>query len=126
VTEVGLGIVVGEAEDHEQALAHLVGPLHGIFEGVVLLGALGGLHPVQHVVAIPHNFPVQILYALFSYSPRRQLCLPPDLSPDGKIRRSCRRRVDLKTQNLALRRRSWRMTEDDGKTFRLEIVKGGG
>jgi hypothetical protein len=77
---------VGEAEDHEQTLAYFVRPLHGVFEGVVLLGALGGLHPVQHVVAIPHSSLVHILYALFSYSPRRHVYLPPDLSPDGKIR----------------------------------------
>jgi hypothetical protein len=41
VAEVGLGVVVGEAEDYQQALAEIVRPLHGVFEGVVLIGALG-------------------------------------------------------------------------------------
>src|SRR5215210_2988116 len=38
---------------------------------MVLLGALGGLHPVQDVVAVPDTLFVQALYTLFSYLSRR-------------------------------------------------------
>jgi len=71
VAEVGLGVVVGEAEDHEQALVEVVRPLHGVLDGVVVLGALGGLHPVKDVIAVSRFLFVQILYALFLYLPGR-------------------------------------------------------
>jgi hypothetical protein len=58
---------VGEAEDHEQSLLQVVRPLHGVLEHVVLLGALGGLHPVQDVIPFPQGRVVQVLYALFLY-----------------------------------------------------------
>jgi hypothetical protein len=67
---------IGEAEDHEQALAQVVRPLHSVLEGVVLLGVLGGLHPVQEVVAVPHIRFVEVLYALLLYLPRRHLVFP--------------------------------------------------
>ena len=40
VPEVCLGVVVRQAEDDEEALSELVGPLCGVLEGVVVLGAL--------------------------------------------------------------------------------------
>ena len=64
VAEVGLGVVVGQAEHHEQPLVQIVRPLHGVLEGVVVLGALGGLHPVEDVVPFPYVRLVQVLYAL--------------------------------------------------------------
>ncbi len=73
MAEVGLRVVVGEAEHHEQTLVQIVRPLHGVLERVVLLGALGGLHPVQDVVPFPYLLLVQVLYALYLYLPRRHL-----------------------------------------------------
>ena len=71
MAEVGLWVVVGEAEHHEQTLVQIVRPLHGVLERVVLLGALGGLHPVQDVVPFPYVRLVQVLYTLYLYLPRR-------------------------------------------------------
>src|ERR671920_396927 len=73
----GAGVVVsyrahvGEAEHHEQALVQIVRLLHGVLERVVLLGTLGGLHPVKDVVSFLHFRFVQALYALSVYLPRR-------------------------------------------------------
>jgi hypothetical protein len=77
----GAGVVVshrayvGETEHHEQALVQIVSPLHGVLEGVVLLGTLGGLHPVEDVISFPYIRPVQVLYTLYLYHPRRHLVL---------------------------------------------------
>ena len=51
---VRLRVIVGEAEEDQEGLAELVRPLHGVLQGVVVLGALGLLHPVQDVLAVPH------------------------------------------------------------------------
>jgi hypothetical protein len=71
VAEVGLG----KAEHHEQALVQIVRPLHGVLECVVMLGALGGLHPVEDVASFPYVRSVQVLYTLYLYLPRRHLVL---------------------------------------------------
>ncbi len=65
VAEVRLGVVVGEAEDDEQALSEVVGPPDRVLQGVVVVGALGGLHPVEHVVAVSHPRLVEVLDTLF-------------------------------------------------------------
>jgi hypothetical protein len=75
VAEVGLGVVVGKAEHHEQALVQIVRPLHGVLEGVVLVGTLGGLHPVEDIFSCPYIRSVQVLYTLNLYLPRRHLVL---------------------------------------------------
>ena len=48
----------------EQPLAEVVGPLHGVLQGVVQLGPLGPLHPVQNVAAAGLGEVVQPLDAL--------------------------------------------------------------
>ena len=61
VTQVRFGVVVGEAEDDEQALAEVVSPPDRVLQGVVVVGALGGLHPVEDVVAAPDLRLVEVL-----------------------------------------------------------------
>jgi hypothetical protein len=70
---VSYRVVVGEAEHHEQALVKIVRLLDGVLERVVLLGTLGGLHPVEDVISFPCVRSVQVLYALSPYLPRRHL-----------------------------------------------------
>jgi hypothetical protein len=70
---VSCRVHLGEAEHHEQTLVQIVRPLHGVLECVVLLGTLGGLHPVEDVISFPHIRSVQVLYALYLYLPRRYL-----------------------------------------------------
>ena len=79
---------VGEAEHHEQALFQIVRPLHGVLERVVLLGALGGLHPVEDVVAVPDFLIVQVLYALFLDLLRRHLVFTSKVLAWSKLRGS--------------------------------------
>ncbi len=45
---------VGEPEDDQETLPQLVGFLHRVLQGVVGFGALGLLHPVQDLVALPN------------------------------------------------------------------------
>jgi len=72
VAEVRLGIVVGEAEDDEEALPEFVRFLDGVFEGVVMFGADGGLHPVKDMFAAANFIVVESLYAFRLNLARRQ------------------------------------------------------
>jgi hypothetical protein len=76
---------VGEAEHHEQALVQIVRLLHGVLERVVLLGTLGGLHPVKDVVSFTSaSFRIctRSLY-IFRVAIRYP---PPEFSPGRKSR----------------------------------------
>ena len=52
VTQVGLGVAVHQAEADQERLVPLVRPLDGVFQGVVELGPLALLHPVEDVLAL--------------------------------------------------------------------------
>jgi hypothetical protein len=64
---------------------------------VVLLGALGGLHPVKNIVAVPRLLFVQVLYALVLDLSRRHAVSPSGtLAPE--VRGKLLRKMDQKTQ----------------------------
>ena len=62
--QVGLGVIVQQAETDQQRLFQTVGLLNGVFQGRVVLGALRLLHEVKDVVAVFHFFIVEGLYTL--------------------------------------------------------------
>ncbi len=49
MAEVCVGVVVSQAEGYEKRFFEGVGFFDGVLEGVVVFGALSGLHPVKHV-----------------------------------------------------------------------------
>jgi len=57
MTQVGFRVSVGDAETGHQGLVQLLGLAHGMFQGVVVVGPLGLLHPVEHVVS-PDGGPI--------------------------------------------------------------------
>src|SRR4028118_1749437 len=81
VPEVRLRVVVGEAEDDEQAPAEVVGPLHRVLQGVVVVRPLGRLHPVQDVLAVPLLRVVEGLDTLILNQTTRHLSPPRSESP---------------------------------------------
>ncbi len=52
VAQVGLGELLGEAEDDNDGKVALVCLADGVFEGMVALDPLGGLHPIEDVAAV--------------------------------------------------------------------------
>ncbi len=66
---VRLRIRVGDPEKDQEGLPKLVGGHRGIFQGVVLLRPLGGLHPVQDVLPLPGRRLVQDLDPPFPVHP---------------------------------------------------------
>lgn len=64
VPQVGLGIIVGQAEGDQQGFPQGVGPARGVLEGVIVLRPLRLLHLVEDVVVAPHRLVVQVLNSL--------------------------------------------------------------
>ena len=50
MTQIGFGIVIDETEDNEYGLLQRIRLLDSVLEGVITLGALRLLHPVQYLV----------------------------------------------------------------------------
>ena len=48
MTQVGLRIAVGQREAHQHRQIQTIGLGDGIFQGRVVVGPLGLLHPVEH------------------------------------------------------------------------------
>ena len=46
VPEVGIGVIVGDGKEDNDGYFQAVCGTDGVFESVVVFGALGGLHPV--------------------------------------------------------------------------------
>ena len=60
---VGFGPVLGETEEHDDGFSKLVGRSDGVFEGMIVLDALCGLHPVKHVPSVADLLVVQNFYS---------------------------------------------------------------
>ena len=84
MAEVGLRVVVGQAEHDEQALPEVVGPLHRVLQRVVVLRPLGGLYPVQDIIAIPDILGIEMLDPLFLHALGGPHRTPPSTSLNGK------------------------------------------
>jgi hypothetical protein len=63
VPQIGLGVVVHEAERDQQRPLQPVSLSYGVLEGVVAFGALRLLHPVEDVRAVSHTFGVEVAQA---------------------------------------------------------------
>ena len=65
VPQVGLRVIVGQAEDHHHPAAQPIRLLNAIFQCVVHLRALGLLHPVEDIAALKDVVVVQMPNACF-------------------------------------------------------------
>ncbi len=54
MAQIGFRIIVHQPEHNDNPLTQFIGLLNRIFQGMVVFGPLGLLHPVEHIVTLSH------------------------------------------------------------------------